>query len=964
MEAPTGTVTLVFTDVQGSTALWDRVPGAMRQALTLHDELMRETLIACGGYEVKTEGDAFMVAFQSGQQAVEWCLCVQERLMVAPWPEAILAQKEASEQSSKDGTLLFRGLRVRMGAHSGEPICQPDPNTGRMDYFGGMVNRAARVGGAGHGGQILISGSVVYLGDVGEVVDLGEHRLKGLEQHERLQQILPKILKKRRFPKIKTIELKKSNLSYRVDRFVGRVQDLDELKQRIDEGHRLITGLGLGGVGKTSLYRRFGHRILGEFSGGVWFVDLSRAQTLEDVWVATAVALDVQLSDADPQKQLGYAIRGRECVLIIFDNFEQIVQVAGETLADWLHIAPKATFLVASQVALRIEGEDIFDIEPLSIDDAMELFFDRASAIQKRFSRTPKLETTVRQIVAQLDQMPLAIELAAARIRMLSAEQILQRLDQRFKLLRGSRKGQNEHQATLRSAIDWSWSLLQPVEQLALSQLAVFEGGCTLEAAEAIIDLEAVDPDLWVMDVLEKLVDHSLLRQVEPIEGHVRYQMTKSVQIYALEKGVDERDVRRRHAQYYAQLGTAESIRCMGHVDRSREALLEIDNCRAAVEAALEAQDFESACGCALVVGRVALWRGPFGLTADWLQRVVNKVPHGLARARLQPLLSNLLLRASDVSQAYEIASTALEEAEKLLDMALQIEALFGLSLICEVQGHRDQQIKLNNRSEKLLQKSKIVYFQIRLWISRSNLEKRDGAIDQSISFLEQAQKLARQTDDHRAQATILNNLGGIYFDIGRFESAEIAYLDAKVIYEQLHDQRAKAILLNNISGLMKRQERLIECLDYAQQAITLAKEMGNPLNAAIFSGNLGLALYEDNEPIDAERYLTQAIDECDEFSHPASGAFRSVLAMILGDRDQFSEARELLAYGEQQLRGVHALQLALLQSRRAIIEAQAGASEQAETALTEAESIAQQLGSTEDSELMLLIAQARSAQQ
>ena len=576
MEAPIGTVTLVFTDVEGSTALWDRVPGAMRQALALHDEMMRATLLAAGGYEVKTEGDAFMVAFSTGQQAVDWCLRVQERLMQAPWPEAILSQEEASEHLSEDGKPLFRGLRVRMGVHSGEPICQPDPNTGRMDYFGGMVNRAARVGGAGHGGQVLVSGSVLYRSDSGDVVDLGEHRLKGLEQHEHLHQILPNGLKGRRFPKIKTVDLKKTNLPHRVDRFVGRVHDLDALKRRIAEGHRLITGLGLGGVGKTSLYQRFGHQMLAEFVGGVWFVDLSRAETLVDVLVATAAALDVQLSEADPQEQLSYAIRGRQRVLIIFDNFEQIIEVAGETLEDWLRGAPHAVFLVASQVALRVEGEDIFDIEPLSIDNAMELFFDRASAIQKRFVRTPELETVVREIVEQLDQMPLAIELAAARIRMLSAEQILERLGQRFKLLKGSRKRQNERQATLRSAIDWSWSLLQPVEQLALSQLAVFEGGCTLEAAEAVIDLEATDPDLWIMDVLEKLVDHSLVRRVEPIEGHVRYQMTKSVQIYALEKSVDEHDLRRRHAQYFAQLGTLESIRSMGNVDRSREALLEL----------------------------------------------------------------------------------------------------------------------------------------------------------------------------------------------------------------------------------------------------------------------------------------------------------------------------------------------------------------------------------------------------
>jgi class 3 adenylate cyclase len=249
LEAPTGTVTLVFTDIQGSTALWEHLGEGFKPLLDQHNALFRAAIAEFGGYEVKTEGDAFMVAFQEAGPAVAMCLTMQERLQAADWPDALNDDAVAEFAGTpEDG--LFRGLRVRMGVHTGTPDCQPDPVTGRMDYFGRMVNRAARVGGVGHGGQLVVSQSTwEALGADGPrgsaaVENLGEHALKGLERREHLRQLLPASLAERTFPRLKTPNLKKTNLPTRLDSFFGREPEIAELGQRIADGQRLITVVG------------------------------------------------------------------------------------------------------------------------------------------------------------------------------------------------------------------------------------------------------------------------------------------------------------------------------------------------------------------------------------------------------------------------------------------------------------------------------------------------------------------------------------------------------------------------------------------------------------------------------------------------------------------------------------------------------------------------------------------------
>ncbi|NUQ34704.1 MAG: cyclase, partial [Planctomycetaceae bacterium] len=453
-DAPTGSVALVFTDIEGSTNLWEQNHDVMREALELHNSIMRQQLEAHGGYEVKTEGDAFMVAFPDAGKAASFCISAQRELHKAQWPEALLAISHAAP--SEDG--LFRGLRVRMGVHFGNPVCEKNTATGRMDYLGPMVNRSARVSSAGHGGQILLSERALRGFDPQPdyiLLDLGEHRLKGLEWPEHVWQLSAKELASRQFPPIKTLDVIKTNLPRRPSSFVGRENELRQLTEFFQDSNNIaVTLTGPGGTGKTRLSQRWAGEQLADFPAGVWFADLTEARSVPGICNCVGDALGVPMTQQDPVEQIGYAINGR-CtnasgpILVILDNFEQVVDHAGATVARWMSMAPKARFLISSRVPLRIEGEKEFPLEPLATPArkqtekvgkatrrmtrklesyaSLRLFAQRAREVNPKFEMNEENVEAVAQICVKLDGIPLAIELAASRSKLLTPQKILDR---------------------------------------------------------------------------------------------------------------------------------------------------------------------------------------------------------------------------------------------------------------------------------------------------------------------------------------------------------------------------------------------------------------------------------------------------------------------------------------------------------------------------------------------------------
>ena len=493
-DLPSGTVTFLFTDIEGSTKLLHEL-GAEQYAAALaeHRRVLREAFRAHGGVEVDTQGDAFFVAFPTA-------------------PGALQAAAEAKEG-------LSAGLiQVRVGIHTGTP------HVAEEGYVGHDVHRAARIAAVGHGGQVLVSSATAALLETDGLRDLGEHRLKDLSAPERIYQ-----LGDDEFPPLSSLH--QTNLPVPATPFLGRELELSELTALVGRGDvRLVTLTGPGGSGKTRLALQSAGAAADAFPGGVWWVSLAALRDPALVVEAAGHALGATA-------ELGEHI-GDKHLLLLFDNFEHVVSAA-PGVADLLQRCPRLVVLVTSREPLRLEGEWEYSVDPLREAEAVALFEIRARAVRRDF--TPDGE--VREICARLDNLPLAIELAAARVKVLSPAALLERLERRLPVLAGGRRDSPERQRTLRATIEWSHDLLDEDEQRLFARLAVFRGGCTLEAAEEVLDAD--------LDTLQSLVDKSLLRQTDD-----RFWMLETIREYADERleesGADA--VRERHLDYFVSL--------------------------------------------------------------------------------------------------------------------------------------------------------------------------------------------------------------------------------------------------------------------------------------------------------------------------------------------------------------------------------------------------------------------------
>jgi predicted ATPase/class 3 adenylate cyclase len=499
-DLPSGTVTFLFTDVEGSTKLLhDLGAEGYATALAEHRRILRDAFGAHGGVEVDTQGDAFFVAFPTA-------------------PGALAAAGEVTES-------LGSGLiQVRVGLHTGTPLLTEE------GYVGGDVHRAARIAAAGHGGQVLVSSSTAQLVEL-ELTDLGEHRLKDLYAPERIYQ-----LGGGEFPTLKS--LYRTNLPIPSTPFLGREGELAEVLSLLTrEDTRLLTLTGPGGTGKTRLALQAAAEASDFFPDGIWWVPLA---PLRDPTLVLETAAQVVGSKNGLAEHIG----DKE-MLCLFDNFEQVVE-AGAELADLLAACPNLEVLVTSRERLRVRGEHTYPVPPLAESDGEALFIARALAVDPSFTESE----AVGELCVRLDELPLALELAAARTALFSPEQLLERLSQRLDLLKGERDA-DPRQQTLRATIEWSYDLLNEREQELFARLSVFAGGCTYDAAE---EVAAADPD-----TLQSLLDKSLLRK-RASELGPRYWMFETIRDYAseqLDASGDAERLRRNHAEHFLALAEA-----------------------------------------------------------------------------------------------------------------------------------------------------------------------------------------------------------------------------------------------------------------------------------------------------------------------------------------------------------------------------------------------------------------------
>jgi predicted ATPase len=506
-------VTFLFTDVEGSTLLLDELgEEAYARALAEHRRAVREAFAAHGGVEVDTQGDAFFVAFGTAPAALEAAAAVTAGLAFGP-------------------------VQVRVGVHTGTPLVTDE------GYVGVDVHRAARIAAAGHGGQVLVSAATAALAAESALRNLGEHRFKDLRAAERVFQ-----LGAEEFPPLNS--LYRSNLPVPPTAFLGRDREVAEVADLLTQaGARLLTLTGPGGTGKTRLAMQAAAEASESFPDGVWWVPLAPVRDSQLALFSVAQTLGVkEQPGSELADTLAAELAGKRSLLLL-DNLEHLLPDAAAAVGI-LRDSDGPVLLVTSRERLRIQGEQSYPVQPLVERDGVELFSVRARALDPAFSPTP----AIRELCARLDQLPLPIELAAARTELFSAEQLLERVSQRLDLLKGGRDA-DPRQQTLRATIDWSYDLLTEDEAFLFARLSVFAGGCTLEAAEEVAGADA--------DTLQSLLDKSLLRRDTDKDRRPRYWMLETIREYAaerLERSFQDASIFRRHAEYMLALAESANL--------------------------------------------------------------------------------------------------------------------------------------------------------------------------------------------------------------------------------------------------------------------------------------------------------------------------------------------------------------------------------------------------------------------
>jgi len=744
---PSGTVTLLFTDIEGGTQLLGQLgPRRYNQLIVEHRRVLRRAFADHCGSELRTEGDSFFAAFARASEAVA-----------------------AAEQAQH--SLVRMPLKVRVGIHSGEPMLVEHED----GYVGIDVHRAARIMSAGHGGQVLLSQATRDLLDERlELRDLGEHRLKDLSEPMRIYQ-----LGDGEFPPLRSIS--NTNLPRPASSFIGRERELREVKELLRRNEvRLLTLTGPGGTGKTRLALEAAGMIVADYPGGVFWVAL--ASLRDPALVSGKIAQVLGAKDA-----LAEHI-GERRLLLVLDNLEQVIEAAPEFSA-LLERCPNLTLLITSRELLQLRGELEYPVPPLTDVEAVALFCERAHL-------NPNEE--IKELCARLDSLPLAVELAAARARILSPAQILKRLSQRLDVLKGGRDA-DPRQQTLRTTVEWSYELLSSNEQHLFARFSVFAGGCTLEAAEAVCEAD--------LDTLQGLVDKSLLRY-----ANERFWMLETIRDFAAAALASNDNVSRAHADWYMQLAESAIELLYGPEQGSWLQLLEIehDNLRAALRWLYAAGDTEHALRLSAALhpfwykhahieeGRVAL------------ERAVS------ASARQSPELRARVLRGASL---FAGAQDDAHRSEELAEEALAVYRRLG-----------------DQRGTALLLGD----------LGAAAVRRRD--YDAASRFYEESIGIFRGIDEPRLLATVIANLGDLAFRKGNLEQASDLIREGLRLQRELGAKFGITISLITLGFVALCQEQHDDARSALEEGMLLAHELGSTDNLAYaFEGFGALAAAEQD---------------------------------------------------------------------------------------------------------------------
>jgi len=792
---PRGTVTLLFTDIEGSTNALRALGGAYQQALARHHDLVRAACTRYGGVEVDTQGDAFFVAFGRAHEAVAAALEAQRALLGEPWPE--------------EGA-----LRVRMGIHTGEP------DLGEHGYVGIDVHLAARICGAANGGQVLVSRATRDLAAGGSGADvayrdLGDHRLKDFDRPVRLFQVEGAGLPSDHPPPRTGSAV---GLIVPSNRLVGREAELATVRDLLAAPDvHLVTLTGPGGTGKSRLALELAWEAVERFADGVYLVRLGQVGDAELVPSAIADALGVRESNGRPLLgAIAEDLRDRELLLVV-DNFEHVLDAA-PLLATLFEASAGVRLLATSRVPLRLRGEHVVDIEPLPVEDATSLFFERARSVDHRFDAEAEAET-VAEICRRLDGLPLAIELAAARIGVLTPKLLLERLG--LALLSGGGADMPERQRTIAGTIEWSYELLTPPQRSLHASLGIFAGGCTLEASEAVCGGDDLLDDLWA------LVTGGLIRR-DDAAGEARYRMLQVVREFALARlAADGRahELGAAHAAWVAQLcEQAETELTGGEQALWHERLeQELPNIRAALEWSLAHGEPGLALRIAASLGRFWRARGHVTEARRWLEAALADSDDAPAEARAAGFWAagRQAMAQGDDEAAVPLLERALELYRELGRRREESFALAELGLAAVAAGDLE-------RGEELCA----------------------GALE-----------VARALGDARATSAALSQLARVVSERGDHARARGLHEEALGLRRTLGDPLLVANAANNLGFAALAEGDLTRARSALEEALALATDLGDTIHTASAHCGLGQTALLADDPERAVAQLSDALD-------------------------------------------------------------------------------------------------------
>lgn len=883
---PTGTVAFLFSDIEGSTRLWELYPKQMERAFARQEFILRQAIAETGGHPYKMIGDAFQVAFNTASQAVECALLSQKRLHAEPWI---------------DQFNLPTPLKVRMALHCGVTEERAD------DYVGPALNRVARVLATGYGGQVLLTQAIAdliidQLPPGASLRDLGEHRLKDLVRAEHIYQLIVPELPSE-FPPIKSLSAFRHNLPEQLTTFIGRQKEIQEIKPLLLSPHsRLVTLTGSGGTGKTRLAIQVAAEVIDHFQDGVWLVELAPLADPERVTQAVAQALSVGSASKNPAASLVDYLRTKQALLIL-DNCEHVVEAVAQLCDTLLRACPDLHILATSREIIGAQGElpyrvpslrvpdsrHLPDLEALSAYDAVRLFVERARLVDARFRLTAENAGAVSQICQRLDGIPLALELAAARSRVLSVDQIAMRLDDAFRLLTGGSRTVMPRHQTLKALIDWSYALLTDAEKTLLIRLAVFAGGWSLEAAETVcsdqkehthtgITEPTAPPNTQsmlnrdeILTILAQLVDKSLVLVDQSHSDQVRYHFLETIRQYArdrlLESG-QSKEMRDRHLAYYEQLVIrAEPNLRQYHSAKLLECMeIELDNLRAALEWSLS-----SNLDAGLRIAALLLWfwhiRNHSREGLEWLERLL-KAEKAASYDQSPDLARKIVSTEAMITQGVlcvfhdsDLAPAILAECkQRALELgpaglrSLAISLLYLTSFHSHESAISDLQQSLaifRQEGDQIFVAENLSF----LGDAYGNL----GDLDRARQYYNESLDLRRTIKDRDGEGTVLFKLGDIAVIEGRLEQARLHYEESLSCYREVNNIRFIVNDLFRLANLARLEGNISKMSQKSEEAMQVVMETGDKGLIALSLFQLGLSTWDSSDPA-AAVHLREAL--------------------------------------------------------------------------------------------------------